>query len=321
MNINKQNITFLSSLFLFALFLLLISNLSCTQKEKDNHPKLTSTGPNISSATPITTSPSLSSNLPGEIENPKDGAVMFLVPAGEFIMGAQKSDKQAHKNEKPAHKVNLDAFYIYKYEVTYRQFKKFMKETGYKPGGNWDRFDKPEFLDHPVMNITFIDAMQYCKWAKVELPTEAQWEKAARGADGRLYPWGNDWNPNKCNNSELEDPDLIAKMNAITSGRGSLPVGSIKADTSPYGVMDMAGNINEWCSDRYKASYYKKSPYNNPPGPDKGFERSTRGGAWSLPPTRSRTTSRWSGSVESELDDYGFRCILDKEMRNFPLRK
>jgi len=319
---SKQNKTLLTRLFLSIIFLLLIINLSCTGQRNNTHRKPTTPTPVISikdktqSPGNETLSPGIPSNLPKEIINPKDGAIMVLIPAGEFIMGAEELDKQAHNNEKPAHKVYLDAYYIYKYEVTYRQFKKFIKETGYKPIGNWDRFDKPEFLDHPVMNTTFIDAMAYCKWAGVKLPTEAQWEKAARGTDGRLYPWGNNWDPNKCNNSALDNPEIIAKMNAITDGRGSLPVGSIKADTSPYGVMDMAGNINEWCSDWYKAGYYKKSPYKNPPGPDKGFERSTRGGAWSLPPMRSRVTSRWSGSVESELDDYGFRCI-NEEIRRF----
>jgi len=237
---------------------------------------------------------------------------MILIPAGEFIMGASEADEAANKNEKPRHSVYLDSYYIYKYEVTYRQFKKFLKETGYKPRGNWDRFDLPKFLDHPVMNVTYNDAAAYCRWADVKLPTEAQWEKAARGIDGRKYPWGNKWDPNKCNNMSVSDKNVIKKMNPIHAGHGTLPIGSISGDTSPYGVMDMAGNINEWCRDWYKSEYYKKSRRKNPPGPENGTERSTRGGAWSLPAARSRVTSRWSGSVDSNLDDYGFRCAMEE---------
>lgn len=241
---------------------------------------------------------------------------MVFVPAGEFLMGAEEEDSQAKKNERPARKVYLDAYYIYKYEVTYGQFKKFLADTGYKPKGNWDRFDRPEFLDRPVMNVTYLDAEAYCKWAGVSLPAEAQWEKAARGTDGRKYPWGNQWDPNKCNNSAMNDPSLLAKTAHILDKRGTLPTGSVAGDESPYGVMDMAGNINEWCADWYKSGYYKNSPPKNPKGPEKGKERSTRGGSWSLPPDRCRASARWSGSVESELDDYGFRCV--KNIDNSP---
>lgn len=254
-------------------------------------------------------------NTPPVFRNKKDGSVLILIPAGEFVMGAGDDDKEAKQNEKPAHKVKLDAYYINKYEVTYRQFKNFLKKSGYKPVGNWNRFDSPEFLDHPVMNVTFLDADAYCRWAGLNLPSEAQWEMAARGTDGRKYPWGNNWDPNKCNNPETNDPEILKKMNNIQDKRGSLPPGSIASDISPYGIMDMAGNINEWCGDWYISSYYKKAPYYNPEGPDKSAERSIKGGAWSLPPARCRASARWSGSVESDLDDYGFRCGLKIKSR------
>jgi len=249
-------------------------------------------------------------NTPPAFKNKKDGSILVLIPAGEFVMGADKDDQQAKQNEKPAHRVQLDAYYINKYEVTYRQYKKFLKESGYKPVGNWDRFDLPEYKDHPGMNVTFPDAQAYCRWAGLNLPTEAQWEMAARGTENRKYPWGNQWDPNKCNNSETKDPHIIRKMNHIQDKRGSLPPGSVPADVSPFGIMDMAGNINEWCSDWYKSSYYKTSPSFNPRGHDKGAERVIRGGSWSLPPSRCRASARWSGSVDSDLDDYGFRCCL-----------
>ena len=286
-------------LFTFALILPLMS---CTHKNNqqpvDNKPsaKASVKEPEISTKSKI---------------NPVDGAEMVYIPPGEFLMGAD-SDPDAKKNEKPSHKVYLDGFYIYKYEVTYRQFKKFLRETGYKPLGNWKRGDKPGREDHPVMYTTYPDVEEYCRWAKVKLPTEAQWEKAARGTDGRKFPWGEKWNPENCNNADLSGKQILSAMADIHNGRGTLPVGSVPGDMSPYGVMDMAGNINEWCRDWYKSGYYKKSPEKNPQGPEKGTERSTRGGAWSMKMQRCRATSRWSGSVESNLDDYGFRCVVEE---------
>ena len=293
------------------LYIILLS--SCSNKDSrsghfDAHPS------NISPSTVNSSVIRPTAETPTQtITNPIDGSLMILIPAGEFVMGAKDDDADAKANEKPEHKVYLDAYYIYKHEVTYRQFKKFLNATGYKPVGNWSRGDKPERQDHPVMYITYPDAVEYCKWAKVELPTEAQWEKAARGSDGRKYPWGNEWDPEKCNNIELTDKNIMAKMADIHNKRGTVPVGSIPGDISPYGVTDMGGNINEWCRDWYKSGYYKKSPAKNPSGPPKGTEKSTRGGAWSMGSKRCRTTSRWSGSVESDLDDYGFRCVKKAE--------
>lgn len=245
--------------------------------------------------------------------NPIDNAKMIYIPSGEFTMGALPDDEEALENEKPAREVYLDGYFIYNYEVTYRQFKRFLEETGYEPIGNWNRFNKPEFLDHPVMNVTFVDAQAYCQWAGVSLPTEAQWEKAARGIDGRKYPWGNHWDSNLCNNIETDNPDYLSKMNPILGERGSMPAGSVTGDVSPYGVMDMAGNINEWCLDLYSSTYYKEGETRNPQGPSEGTERSIRGGSWSLPSRRCRVTARWSGSITSRLDDYGFRCVFVPE--------
>ncbi len=247
---------------------------------------------------------SVPEHLPAVIKNPRDGALMILIPSGEFIMGSYKG----LKNEKPPHKVYLDAYYIYKYEVTYAMFNRFVKSTGYESYSNWSLYNKPQYQDHPVMNTTYRDVVFYCKWAGVTLPTEAQWEKAARGVDGRMYPWGNQWDPNKCNNSQMKDPSLIKKMANMYNGRGTLPVGSVLYDCSPYGVMDMAGNVREWCFDWYSPTYYKVSPYKNPVGPSKGSERVVRGGSWSLPPKWCRTSARWSGSLNSIMDNYGFRC-------------
>ncbi len=306
----------------FILFLALITFFcSCNNQSRNlSSPNSVNISPSQNSS--VSAADISSSETPTQTNpNPIDGSLMILIPAGEFVMGAKDDDTDAKANEKPAHKVYLDSYYIYKHEVTYRQFKKFLDSTGYKPLGNWSRGDKPERQDHPVMYITYPDAVEYCKWAKVDLPTEAQWEKAARGSYGRKYPWGNDWDPEKCNNIELTDKDIMAKMADIHNKRGTVPVGSIPGDISPYGVMDMGGNINEWCRDWYKSGYYKKSPANNPSGPQKGTEKSTRGGAWSMGSKRCRATSRWSGSVESDLDDYGFRCVKIVNNKTSPKNK
>jgi formylglycine-generating enzyme required for sulfatase activity len=233
---------------------------------------------------------------------------MILIPGGHFTMGAGAEDRDAKQNERPQRKVYAGPFYIYRYEVTNGMFRRFVAATGYKPLGRWQSFDRPGLESHPAIYVTYRDAIAYCRWAGVSLPTEAQWEKAARGTDGRRYPWGSQWNPSYCNNRDLRDPALLKKAAPVAGGRGTLPVGAVAADKSPYGVMDMGGNINEWCRDWYDPACYRKGGTADPAGPEKGTERVLRGGGWSLPPHRSRCSSRWSGDVESPLDDYGFRC-------------
>jgi formylglycine-generating enzyme required for sulfatase activity len=123
--------------------------------------------------------------------------------------------------------------------------------------------------DHPIVNVSWVDAKAYCDWARVSLPTEAQWEKAARGVDGRKYPWGNEWDPGKC-------------VNSVGGNRpgSTTSVGSILSGASPYGVLDMAGNAWEWCADWYDPNYYKMAPERNPTGPPSGQFRALRGGSW-----------------------------------------
>ncbi len=207
--------------------------------------------------------------LPTTKVNPKDGAEMVLVPAGEFLMGSKDDDKLAGANEKPQHKVNLDSYYIYKTEVTVVQYRKFCEATKRampkEPSWKWQD-------THPIVNVTWDDAVAYAKWAGVNLPTEAQWEKAARGTDGRIYPWGNKWDETKC-------------ANWSNSGEGDTPKGthsdgSFPAGASPYGMMDMAGNVWEWCADWYGADYYKTAPAKNSTGPATGSFHVLRGGSW-----------------------------------------
>ena len=213
--------------------------------------------------------------------NPKDGSVMITIPAGKFIMGSD----DGQDNEKPAHTVYLDTYQIGKYEVTVAQYRKFCSATGKKmPKAN-------ECDWTPVVNVTWFDAEAYCKWAGGRLPTEAEWEKAAKGTDGRTYPWGDRWDKNKCANHALN----------LTS---TAPVGSYPAGASPYGCMDMAGNVWEWCADWYGPGYYRTSPSRNPRGSSKGSSRVLRGGGWNPSDSDNRCACRYG----SGPDLYGSYC-------------
>jgi formylglycine-generating enzyme required for sulfatase activity len=156
---------------------------------------------------------------------------------------------------------------MYKNLVTVAQYRGFCQATGRSmpDAPPWGWHD-----DHPIVNVSWDDAKAYAKWAGVSLPTEAQWEKAARGTDGREYPWGNDWDASKCRCSKTQFGD---------AGSTS-PVGSYPAGGSPYGCLDMAGNVCEWCADRYGQDYYASSPARNPTGPESGDRRVLRGGSW-----------------------------------------
>ncbi|MBL7182918.1 MAG: SUMF1/EgtB/PvdO family nonheme iron enzyme [Anaerolineae bacterium] len=220
-------------------------------------------------------------------------AAMIAIPAGEFTMGSD------HEIERPPHSVFVGAFEIDKFEVTNEQFKRFIRETGYvtdaeKAGDTSWRYyakDKPQ---HPVVKVTWNDANALCEWAGKRLPTEAEWEKAARGTDSLTYPWGNDWDVNKANTKDA-------------GYRGTIIVGSFPAGGSPYGVMDMAGNVAEWTSNWFQ-------PYPGYPGGDSEAQyfgekyRVIRGGGWFSDQNLVRTTERSASSMTLANDDVGFRC-------------
>lgn len=237
----------------------------------------------------------LKNNLPREIKWSKDNAKMALIPEGEFIMGSDKAE-QSNPDEKPAHKVFIDAYYMDKYEVTLSQFKKFCQEKGYPlpPQPDWNTED-----NQPVVNISFADAMAYCQWAAKRLPTEAEWEKAARGKDALIFPWGNDWNKLYANNQEK-------------ALKKTTPAGAFEQNISPFECFDLAGNVWEWCSDWYDENYYKNSPKINPPGPTAGKMRTLRGGSWRVPnPAKQlRCANRCAVEIDFTSDDTGFRTVL-----------
>lgn len=235
---------------------------------------------------------------------------MVYVSAGDFWMGSDDKDKEAIRFEKPRHKVYMDAYWISRYPVTEGMFAIFVAQTGYGTyagiGVGHDHWHSPPRDDiprnnHPVCQVTWTDAMAYCRWLgdvtgrDYDLPTEAQWEKAARGTDGRKYPWGDDApNPSLCNYSTWFDD--------------TTPVGLFSpAGHSPYGCADMSGNVWEWCADWMDDTYYKSSPDRNPCGPSNGSSHVIRGGAWGTSPRSMRCAERSSLSAQACGKDIGFR--------------
>jgi len=233
----------------------------------------------------------------------KDGAKMILIPAGEFIMGSPEGEGK--DDEHPQHTVFLDAFYIDAYEVTVGQYKKFIQASGHR-APNWSDVSEYSPTDnHPIVYVSWEDAKAYAEWAGATLPTEAQWEKAARGGlVGKKYPWG----------------DTITHNNANYSGTGgkdtwkyAAPVGSFPAND--YGLYDMAGNVWEWCLDAYENDYYRRSPERNPVNDNftNVKRRVLRGGSWGNDYYYVRCANR-SYLVPSFRDIViGFRCVFAED--------
>jgi formylglycine-generating enzyme required for sulfatase activity len=222
--------------------------------------------------------------------NPKDGAPMIYIPPGPFVMG-DVDTLTAETN--PRRTVVLSGYYIYKYDVTVAMYRKFCRATGHAmpqmPPWGWQD-------DHPIVDVAWLDAQAYCTWAGAHLPTEAQWEKAARGPNGRAFPWGNAWDSSDCVNSVHK------------SARGTEPVGARPADKSPYGVMDMGGNVCQWCSDWYDNSYCRSDHGADPAGPQSGTSRTIRGGCWHMDDVADfRAAHRGWGMPASTIDENGFR--------------
>lgn len=224
--------------------------------------------------------------------NVKDGSELQWVPEGEFVMS---SDEGVY-SQRPQRMIYLDGYWIGKHPVTVAQYRCFCNETGkaMPKAPKWGWID-----DHPIVAVNWFDAETYCRWAGCRLPTEAEWEKAARGTDGRNYPWGNEWNANKYNGTE--------------SGLDrTSPVGSYSSGVSPYGCHDMWGNVQEWCSDWYDSAYYKTQPLENPMGPPSGATRVIRcSTSWCIGTHSGILNGVWMrGDGDDPNDgwlDYGFR--------------
>ncbi len=242
---------------------------------------------------------------------------MVLIPAGEFEMGIDRSeipellewskgyDATAKagwfEDETPRHRVYLDAFYIDKYEVTNAQYKKFMEATGHNPPEFWDdpKYNHPE---QPVVGVSWDDANAYCKWAGKRLPTEAEWEKSARGGlIGKRFPWGDEPSHDYANYAGTVGNDIWS---------GPSPVGSFAPNN--YGLYDMAGNVFEWCADWYDKNYYSKSPKDNPKGPVSGTTKVVRGGGFGYTANNLRVSDRFGSYFPNrKYPLVGFRCAKD----------
>jgi formylglycine-generating enzyme required for sulfatase activity len=243
---------------------------------------------------------------------------MVLVPAGEFPMGSSAADPRAGNDEQPQHIVYLDAFWIDRTEVTNTHYARFLNSLG-DHRGTCDGHDCAEtrleeedspilhqqgryvvetgFEDHPATEVSWYGARTYCAWAGARLPTEAEWEKAARGVDGRAYPWGNA--PPDCDKAQYGD-----------CGGKTAPVGARPVGASPYGARDMAGNVWEWVADWYDPAYYALSPAQNPRGPAGGLRKVFRGGSWGYPPTFMRAADRARNRPTYAGFNVGFRCAM-----------
>ncbi|MDD5626724.1 MAG: formylglycine-generating enzyme family protein [Patescibacteria group bacterium] len=229
-----------------------------------------------------------------------DGASMALIPAGEFQMG--DSFNEGDSDERPVHTVYLDAFYMDVYEVTNAQYKKFMDATGHKTTPEYWNYPVLNGPDHPVVGVSWYDAKAYAEWAGKRLPTEAEWEKAARGGlVGKRYSWG-----------DTLTYDDVYVYSGLGKPQLTFPVGSFAPNG--YGLYDMAGNAYEWCTDWYDSDYYLRSPESNPTGPETGIWTVLRGGEWQYSSSdqhRLRVAMRFGLAPILTDITLGFRCAMD----------
>jgi formylglycine-generating enzyme required for sulfatase activity len=242
-----------------------------------------------------------------EVMKGKDGAPMVLIPAGVFTMGSN----DGLPNERPEHRVTLDAYWIDLYEVTLSAYQKFIEAANHNAPPTWDDESASTVGDRPAIGMGWEDAKAYCQWAEKRLPTEAEWEKAARGTDGRRFPWG-----------QMQPFVDIANYNrgvwvseavtlvGVASGLEGMSVrhGLKEGGKSPYGLNHMAGNAAEWVADWYDREYYQKSPEKNPTGPASGENKVVRGGSWLDLPAALRVTARVSAEPDFQDRTIGFRC-------------
>jgi sulfatase modifying factor 1 len=264
---------------------------------------------------------------------------MAVVPASDFLMGSPEGS-DGFDDERPQRRVYVSAFLIDLREVTNADYAVFVQATGHQVPANansaftlWEHgAPLPGSGNHPVVNVSWDDAVEYCHWQGKRLPTEAEWEKAARGTDGRRYPWGDQWDHTSANSASYwvgrtvefqsgEDWNafwLNGDGSRISHERGlkgevlTMPVGSFPGSASPYGLLDMAGNVSEWVQDWYDPNYYIHAPLSDPQGPERGAVKVQRGGSWLKPALSLRTTDRDYGNLNSRPSGAGFRCAKDE---------
>jgi formylglycine-generating enzyme required for sulfatase activity len=229
-------------------------------------------------------------------------AGMVHVPAGEFVMG----DDGGEEDERPARRVWLDGFFIDRTEVTQADYARCVAAHACQPA---TRYPDPTSPRHPVVGVSWNDAVAFCRFAGKRLPTEAEWEKAARGVDGRRYPWGNEPDCTRANFGNFQGEGTCEGRNP---GRPE-PVGSRREGRSPYGADDLAGNVWEWVADWYRFDYYRDAPARNPAGPPRGEGRVLRGGACCSMFVLPRAANRLRFAPTYRDGDIGFRCARDEK--------
>ena len=230
----------------------------------------------------------------------RDPVEMKMIQAEEFLMGSKSGE--GRPDERPQRRVYLDAYSIDIHEVTNKRYLKFINETGRKepPNSYGEKLlsEEPGIGYLPVVQVTWYDAVDYCRWTGKRLPTEAEWEKAARGKSGHIFPWG----------SELP---LQKSVNFDRDWKGIKTLWPVKGNTetaSPFGIVNMAGNVREWVADWYAPDYYKNAPLKNPSGPKTGILKVIKGGSWHSFKSDVRPASRGKGGFALKTDGIGFRC-------------
>lgn len=226
-------------------------------------------------------------------------AEMMLIPAGEFVMGMEDGLPDA----RPLHRLHLSAYWIDQAGVTNGHYRQCVDGGGCLPPKVREAFDDPQLSQHPVTNVTWTQARAYCQWIGKRLPTEAEWEKAARGIDGRRYPWGN--------GDEVIQKSRLKMSDGKASANGVDPTGMPLRATSPYGVSGMVGVVSEWVKDWYAEDFYRSSPSRDPQGPLRGTFRVLRGGSWMERPLELRASYRAWDDMTYWGPTLGFRCATD----------
>lgn len=311
--------------------LLTVAVIACTC-----NPSPTPTGALTATSTeePMPASAPANASLGDTWTRPADGMVMVYVPGGTFQMGSDESDSDADNSEFPQHAVTLDSFWIDRTEVSVAQFRQCVTETGYETdaerkgwayawtGTEWAEVDGADWQhpqgpnshaqeDHPVVQASWNDAAAYCEWAKAQLPTEAQWEYAARGPEGYIYPWGDTFDGTRLNFCDANCPRESWRVADYDDGYGlTAPVGSYPGGASWCGARDMTGNVWEWVADWHDSGYFGNSPSQNPTGPEIGAYRMVRGGGWSNDHRDVRAAERSIATPDIRSGDLGFRCVV-----------
>jgi formylglycine-generating enzyme required for sulfatase activity len=268
------------------------------------------TGTSTSPPTPTATS-----GIGSKTQSTKDNMIQVYVPAGTFLMGSRDSEISAYDNEKPQHEVYLESFWLDETEITNSMYEGCVQAGACEPPSSnashkqASYYGNPEYGNYPVVFVTWFQANTYCEWTGRRLPSETEWEKAARGIDGRLYPWGNQNVTGELANFADRNTDADWADPLTDDGyQDTAPVGSYPDGASPYGALDMAGNVWEWVYDHYDAAYYLIPSGSNPGGPETGEARVIRGGSWYFHPRDIRAAFRYGHAPAYVSCSGGFRC-------------